>query len=222
MGADCALNVRPSPRHTALAMLKEGGVPEDGPLMTINVNSYLNVFLGGGARTVDVSDFASCIARTVDRLVDDLGLRMSFVVTQPMDLKLTREVMARIRRRDRVGMVSNVRHSYRDLAAVFAAAELHLGMRTHSLILPTAVGTPAIGIIATPKNRGFMRSIDQDDLMIEFPDLTTDHLVEVVEKAWKDRAVLRERLAPIAAREKGKARRSARSLTPHLADGRPR
>ncbi len=211
-GADCALNVRPAPPQTAEAMLREGGVPADGPLVTFNVNSYLNVFVRGSGAPLNAEAFASIVAGAADDLVESRGVRIAFVVTQPMDLDLTHAVLARVKHRDRVGMVSNVRHGYRDLAAVFAQAELHLGMRTHSLILASAVGTPVVGIMATPKNRGYMRSIEQHEWMIEFDQFDRARLVERLQAAWDRRKDLRAALEPIVAREQTLARQAAQLL----------
>lgn len=216
-GADCALNVTPTGGDALDAILDGSGVPRDErPIMTVNVNSYLNVFLKEGSRRWTAEAFADCMAAVLDRVIGALDVNVVVVETQPMDLKLTGRVLERLRQRDRVGLVTNVEHSYGDLAGVFSRAELHVGMRTHSLILATSVGTPVVGIIATPKNRGYMRSIEQDARMVEFVDLTEDHLVDVITRAWEERAAIREELKPTIEREKEKARAGAKILAPFM------
>ena len=94
---------------------------------------------------------------------------------------------------------------------------MHVGMRTHSLILATSACTPTVGIIATPKNRGYMKTIEQDQQMIEFRNtFTTNNLMGLIEKTWKDRREIKKRLQPIMVREKQKAKNSSKYLERYL------
>ena len=54
-----------------------------------------------------------------------------------------------------------------------------------------------------------MRSIHQDEWMIEFSELTEDAIVERVSSSWRHQDQRREELTKIVPREKLKARESA-------------
>lgn len=215
-GADCALNVRPTagaPLDSLLAT--QAGCPPGQPFVTVNVNSYLDVFLKRARRT-GAADFIRIMSATVDRLIDELQVRVVFVETQPMDLPLANRVFAAVRRRNAIAMIDNRTLSHRDLAGVFARAAMHVGMRTHSLILASAMHTPVVGLICTPKNRGYMRSIEQDAHMLEFDDFTADTLWAKCRAVWDQRAAIRVDLDRIVPREQAKARDTARLLGPYL------
>jgi polysaccharide pyruvyl transferase WcaK-like protein len=218
-GADCALNISPTAGDALDRIFAEEELAPDGkPFFTVNINSYLDVFLKRDQRAGE-DEFISIMAGTLDRLIEDLDARMVMVETQPMDLTLAGKVFGRIRARDAIRMIDNRRYSHRDIAGVFSRAEMHIGMRTHSLILATSVHTPAVGIICTPKNRGYMRSIGQDRFMIEFDDFSKDNLLAKCLDLWRRRKDVRgelDRLIPI---EQEKARATARLLLPWLDKG---
>jgi len=220
IAADCALNTVPSDGARVAQIARERGVELDGPgLVTFNVNSYVDVFVRGAKKGIGLDEFVPLMAEAFDRAIETLNIRPLFVVTQPMDFTITHAVMSRMRQREKIRTVANPEYSYRDLTALFAKAELHIGMRTHSLILASSVGTPVVGIIATPKNRGYMKSIRQDERMVEFADLTADYLAGKICATWENRKAIRAELLPIVAEEKRKARESAAELASYLKEG---
>jgi colanic acid/amylovoran biosynthesis protein len=176
------------------------------------VNSYVDVFVQEGKNGMSADDLVALLGDAINRIMTKLDVHVVFMFTQPMDLKITRRVMERVALKERVRMVSNVDHTYQDLAGFFSKAAIHIGMRTHSLILASAVNTPIIGIVATPKNRGFIKSIEQEPRMIEFPDLTPERLTQVAVKTFENKDNIRVVMKPIVEREKDKARDTARLL----------
>lgn len=217
IAADCALNTVPPDDARVAQIVRERDLVFGEPgVMTFNVNSYVDVFVRGQKKGIGLDEFVPLMAEAFDRVIEGLNVHPLFVVTQPMDFTITNAVMSRMRQREKIRTVANPEYSYRDLTALFAKAEMHIGMRTHSLILATSVGTPVVGIIATPKNRGYMKSIRQDERMVEFKDLTVEYLVAKVRATWENRKAIRAELLPIVAEEKRKARESAAELAPFL------
>ncbi len=216
-GADCALNVRPPDPDELddLIARRRLGFGER-PAITVNINSYLDVFMRDRSRRTSREAFAPLMAAVVDRMIEELDVNVVIVTTQPMDGEITARVRAAIRRQDRVSAIANGECGYRELAGVFGRAELHVGMRTHSLILAAAMGTPVVGLLCTPKNRGFLRSIRQDERMVDFDGLTAEGLFEVVRTTWQNRSRIRAELAPIVAEQKALARAGAALLRPYL------
>ncbi|MDA8164476.1 MAG: polysaccharide pyruvyl transferase family protein [Desulfobacteraceae bacterium] len=218
--ADCALNAVPSsPARLAEIARREGILGGDRPWISFNINSYLDVYVRGNrGKGIRQADFTGLVAAALDRFIDREGINVVLVITQPMDSRINEEMLAKVRNRDRIRIVTNREFSYQDLTAVFSAVQMHFGMRTHSLILASSVETPVVALIATPKNRGYMRSIEQDEQMVEFPDLTVESLYRSLEETWTRREAIRAELGPIIRREKGKARGAARLLKKHLAE----
>jgi len=181
-----------------------------------NVNSYIDTYVRKDGRGIGRENFVSVYAAAADRVIDKLGVDVIFVETQHMDLRITAEVIGKLKNRDRTYLVSNKTYSYEELSAILKKLELLVGMRTHSLILSSSVGTPVVGVVTYPKNRGYLRSIGQDEFMVEFEDFSVDNLYSQIKSAWEQRDQIRERLNPIIQREKQKARKSAEALAPFL------
>ncbi len=215
-GADCALNVVPSDSERVKQIASERGFDSCKPYVTFNVNSYLDVFVRGERQAIDRAEYCKLMGRVIDQTRSDLRAATVMVCTQPMDLGIVEEVLSHVADRDKVPLVTNRDYSYQDVAGVLAGAQLHVGMRTHSLILATASATPVIGIIATPKNRGYMMSIKQDAQMMEFPQLTHESMMDLIRSTWERRETLSVELADIVAVEKAKAAHSADLLKPYL------
>ena len=219
-GADCALNVP----HVSEDRLNEIITNENLPLksdrcVSINISSYLDSFVRGRSKGIDADAFITLIAEVMDRIVEELGVMIIFVITQPMDLGIAGQVLERVKNRAKVSLISNKDYSHNEIATILSRVEFHIGMRTHSLILATAACTPTVGIIATPKNRGYMQSIQQDSQMIDFGDeFTSTNLFNLAKATWNKRDKIRENLKPIIIQEKAKAKKSATYLKNFLSE----
>ena len=120
-------------------------------------------------------------------------------------------------RPERAAIISNRDLSHNDIAKILSRLEMLIALRTHCLILATAMGTPVGCVVSYPKNRGYMRSIDMEDQILEFDGFSERRLWELTERTWVRRDELRARLVPAIAREKARARESAELLAPFLA-----
>jgi len=211
LAADCALNVPPAAPERVNEILKnEGLLQSDRKAVSFNISSYIDVYVRGKKKGLGREKFVRIINNTLNRLVETLDVEVAFVITQPMDLDIASEALADLRNPDRVKLLSNKTYSHGELAGVFSRMELHIGMRTHSLILASAQCTPVVGIIATPKNRGFMMSIDQEERMVEFgDDFGEESLERSITSCWENRELIRGELKKITEREKKKAGDSA-------------
>ena len=133
-----------------------------------------------------------------------------------MDLGMARAVLDKVKEKDHVGMVSNPPLSYNEIAGFLGRADAFVGMRTHSLILASSMHTPLSGIIAYPKNRGYLESIDRGDGMLEFKDFTAESLWNLVKSTYDDRVALKERLIHSVERERKRAGDCGKHLAPWL------
>jgi polysaccharide pyruvyl transferase WcaK-like protein len=216
--ADCALSVPPSPRERVDEILRAEGILQAGKkAMSFNVSSYIDVYVRGKGKGLPRERFVEIMRTTMDWIVEEFGVEIAFVITQPMDLGIAGEVLSGLRHSHAVKLLSNRKYSHRELAGVFSRMEMHVGMRTHSLILASARCTPVVGIIATPKNRGYMMSIEQDERMVEFGrSFNEDALRKAIRSCWDARETIRNELAPIIERESRKAAGSALLLSEYI------
>ena len=86
--------------------------------------------------------------------------------------------------------------------------DIHAGLRTHTLIFCAAVGTPMISINAYPKSAGFLQTVGMGDWTIDFDNLSTEKLSDIMIRGWNERKQLSEKMRPIIELEKKKARDS--------------
>jgi len=221
LAADCALNTLPCSRDRLDEIKrKENILSGKRPTIGFNINTYIDIYVrqeqGDSGDGIGRDRFTSIIAETIDRTVQDLDVDALMVSTQPMDLGVIRQALSKVQTTDRVKLVSNTTYSHRELAGILSQVDLFVGMRTHSLILASSQGTPIVPIIAYPKTLGYVRNIEQDDLMVTFDGFSTDKLFGVIEKAWSIRKERKPKLEVIIRREQEKARKSAEALGKYL------
>jgi len=214
--ADCALNTEPTAGAQLQRIIETEGLFQN-PNGTIgfNVNAYIDNWSMTGVYSQD--DFCRVVGESVDRIIEAFDVDVLFVCTQIMDLENTGRCIGYSGHKDRIKVVSNKTYTYQDLAALLGRLELHIGLRTHTLIFCAAVGTPMVDISSYPKSRGFMRTIGQEDRFIAFENLNPDHILSVVGDVWDHRAGIREAMQPTVMEEKRKASASAKLLRKYLA-----
>lgn len=215
-GADCALSIEPCSEERLEEICKREGLFERrGRRIGFNINSYIDTYVENRARRISRRAFLEAVAVAVDRVVAGLDAEVLFVATQHMDIGITREAIERCQSKRHIKMVSNRVYSYRELAGILSRLELMVGMRTHSLILASSVGTPVAGIIAYPKTRAYLRSIGQERFL-EFDSFSADNLERLVRSAWEERETLRLKVREAVEEQKRRVRESAELLAPFL------
>lgn len=206
--ADCALNTKPpSNERLDTIIQKEGLFTNPKGTISFTINAYIDKWYANA--TFKREDFLRLMGAAIDYLIEALDVNIMLTATQVMDLRINKEILKYVGHGDRIRIISNMQYSYRDIAGLLQHVGIHVGLRTHSLILSAAVNTPMISINSYPKNEGFMRSIEQDEWMIEMDELTFDRLLDVTMRAWRSREKTRETLRAIVEKEKVKARQSA-------------
>ena len=206
--ADCALNTSPPKRSRIDEIIaKEGLFKNSNGTIGFNVNSYIDNWSMDG--TFTRQDFFKIFGGAIDNLIEKLNVDVLFTVTQIMDLKNTKECLNYIANRKRVRVISNQNYTYEEITGLLQHVEVHTGLRTHTLIFCAAVGTPMICIRSYPKSVGFMQTINQDEWIIGFEEMTVERLTDLVIKAWTKRTETQKQLLADVKLEKEKARKSA-------------
>jgi len=210
--ADCALNTQlPSEERLQEIIRKEDLFKGPNGTVGLNVNAYIDDWSQTGSLTRE--KFCTIIAGAADKLIEDLDVDVLFTVTQIMDMKITRECVQQIRRQDRVRVVGNKDYTYQELTGLLSKVAVHAGLRTHTLIFCSAVGTPMISIDAYPKSSGFLKTIGMGEWTINFDSLSPENLAGIMTRAWDAREELSAVLKPIIEQEKKKSRKSVHLVT---------
>lgn len=210
--ADCALNTTvPSASRMEEIIREKGLFANSNGTIGLNVNAYIDDFNQKGS--MNREEFCKIMAGVADNLIDKLGVDILFVVTQIMDMKVTKECVSNIRKRENVRVAGNCDYTYQELAGLLDRVEIHAGLRTHTLIFSAAVNTPMINISAYPKSTGFIKTVGMGDWAIDFAELTIDNLTNLMMKAWENREGLKQHMQPIVNEEKRKARASVQYVS---------
>ena len=216
-GADSALNIVPSgAERLGEIMRRERFWADKKPIVGFNINSYLDTDVRTGGKGIDHDYVLRVMSAVIDKTISTLDVNILLVITQPMDINISSQLMSRVTHSERIRSISNREYSHEDLAKVLSQCAMVTAMRTHCLILASAMGVPVAGIVSYPKNRGYLRSIDMGDQLLEFDAFDEDNLWRLVEKTWKGREELRRRLLPAIEREKARARMSAELIRPYV------
>jgi polysaccharide pyruvyl transferase WcaK-like protein len=205
--ADCALNTQvPSSQRLDEIIAKESLFTNSKGTIGFNVNAYIDNWSETG--TLNREKFCGIIAGAADALIEKLDVDILFTVSQIMDMKVTKECVQKSRHFTRIKVVGNCDYTYEELTGLLSKVDVHAGLRTHTLIFCSAVGTPSISINAYPKSVGFLKTIGMGDWSIDFKDLSIENLSAIVTKCWEERHGLAEKMLPVVELEKKKARDS--------------
>ncbi len=221
--ADVAFINPPAPLERGREILAAHGVAPGEQLLGVNVNAYLDKWLGSES-TLDREGFIAAFARALDAVIERCGARVVLVITQVMDLGIAEEIRARMAHRDRVPVVSNRNHSNQEIMAVLAQTSLFAGMRLHSLILAAAMEVPVVPLAYAPKVRHFARMLGLEEASFEFAGFSGERLAAALTRAWEGRERTRERMVPQVDAAKARARGAfdavvARVIAPGAAAG---
>ncbi|NEO81769.1 polysaccharide pyruvyl transferase family protein [Moorena sp. SIO4G3] len=219
INADCAINTTPPPTERMEEIIgKEGLFKNPKGTIGFNINAYIDNWRKDN-KTFGREPFLQAIGSTLDRLIEELDIEIMYTITQVMDTKITNESLKYVKRRDRIRVISNATYTYQEIAGLLQRVEVHVGMRTHSVILASGVLTPVVAINSYPKTAGFMKTIGQDNWLINFDELTTNTLTNLIKSAWEQRHETRAAMTPLVQREQAKARSSVELVSQLLAQG---
>lgn len=208
-GADCAINTKTISSSATQAIIdKEGLFTNPNGTISFNINAYIDSWqkLMEGGEAFGREKFVSLIAKTLDAIIEQLQVDIMFTVTQVMDIKITKEVLEKVTHLDKITIIANANYTYQEITSLLSHCGLHIGMRTHSLILASAALTPMITINAYPKSGGYVRTIGQGDWIIDFEDMNLENLMALITKGWEQREKTKEEMTPQVVREQKKAK----------------
>lgn len=208
-GADCAINTKIIDDSRIDQIAKgEGLFNNPNGTLSFNINAYIDSWqkLMEGGEGFGREKFVELIAKTLDTIIEDLNVDIMFTVTQVMDITITNEVLAKVNNREKITVIANAKYTYQEITSLLSKCGLHVGMRTHSLILSSAAFTPMITINAYPKSGGYVRTIGQGDWIIDFEDMNLENLMKMIKSGWEKRLETKEKMIPQVKSEQQKAK----------------
>ncbi len=177
-----------------------GADPSAGPpLLAVNINRYLDSWSGVAAPRLSRSRFLDVMHEALDRALRAIEARVVLVATQHADVPLTHQLAARLAgtAAHPCAIVTNVDHSPADLKGMLRRVDLLFGMRLHAMILASSELTPICGLAYQPKVHHYYRRIGLPERSLDFERFGPDLLAEHLTKAWRERAIIRARLAEV-------------------------
>jgi polysaccharide pyruvyl transferase WcaK-like protein len=216
LSADSALNSIPVPKERVKEIMENEGITRIRNIIGFNINSYIDAFISGDRKRLSRVEFTDIIAEVSDRLIEELDVEIVFIITQHMDIKIAEEVVEKIKNQKNVKLITNKKYSHNEIMGLMGELDLLIGMRTHSLILGSAMNVPLVGIIPYTKSRSYMKEIEQADKTIEFNNFNAESLISLVKSTWDQRKQIREQLQPKIQKMKETASGSANLLVEYI------
>jgi polysaccharide pyruvyl transferase WcaK-like protein len=207
--ADAAFNNKPSSSGRVKEIMDKEGIRGSG-LIGLNVTAYGGTWLENGE--IDKSKFQESIANTVDRLIENLKVRVVLITTQVVDIPFAEEIMAKIKKKEYVSLVTNKNYTNHEIMGLMGEFDLFIGMRVHSLILASAMEVPVIGLVYAPKVRSFCKLLGLPSQSIELEEINSGRLYPLVLSTWEKKEEIKEKLIPRVNELKNKALQAAKKL----------
>ncbi len=176
------LNTGESPSGKVQDVLSR--VPPGRPLLGISVREWQME-----------KSFLKEIARAADLVAEELGAAVVFVPMFPsQDLPASRRAAAAMQRE---ACVVEEELTPQEILSLFSHIDLFIGVRLHSLIFASIVGTPMVGICYDPKVDSFLTRLELDaEEKVE--NLTAESLYRRCMRVWESREEIRERLLELS------------------------
>jgi polysaccharide pyruvyl transferase WcaK-like protein len=135
--------------------------------------------------------------------------------TPDSDIHVGREIREKTKKKDRITFIEN-QYRPKEIAGLYKRCRLVIGVRLHSLIMASAVGTPVIGINYAPKVEGFMRLSEQMDHCLNLRQAEFSQLQEIIDNYLENydrlKTQFQEKIRVIQARAEENARMAAELL----------
>ncbi|MFX0140033.1 MAG: polysaccharide pyruvyl transferase family protein [Candidatus Hodarchaeota archaeon] len=182
-------------------LLEEGIILNDSPLIGVTVRHW--VF--PRSKNIDRKhiEFVRKMTEIINYLIERKSATIIFLpqAINPYDIKSDdRNVAIQIFHRTKYKRNVNVLEkdfSPEELKGISGLMDIFIGTRMHSNIFAASMGTPVIAIEYLPKTRGIMSMLGLDEYVQDITDIDIDSIILNIEKAFKNKEVIREKLIRI-------------------------
>jgi len=140
-------------------------------------------------------------------------------VDNDSDTVVHRELLGTMRHKEGARLLEQV-PDLRQALEFFVSARLVVGMRLHSIILATAVGTPWVSINYDPKVRAFAQYAGQNRFSLEVSQVSSQRLAELTQIATADEGAISSALNLASDKFRALERRNA-EIAERIVQARP-
>jgi len=209
---DAAFLNKVSDDDRARRIALDEGIDLNRPILGINVTPYIDSWLERDERIEDKSSFLSIIAKGIlqakghDPKMSDV--QIVIFSTSPMDEKYSYSLAEMIE----ATVIHNSKYLSHDIQCIMKKCELFIGMRFHSLVLASAVGTPVVGLIYAPKVRSLMVLLESEEFGEELHGIIPESLSRKISSAWDNRTALSRKQGRVVEILKDGAREAAKKI----------
>lgn len=131
--------------------------------------------------------FIQCLRQVINVLIEKYNAQIEFIPMRTTDYdddrQIAEEIAKGIKHQEKIHLHQQVPTIERYIETA-RKSTLILGMRLHSLILGTAVGTPVIGFAYAPKVRAYLESIDQAECCFDLETVTPEKVTICIENIF--------------------------------------
>jgi polysaccharide pyruvyl transferase CsaB len=136
------------------------------------------------------------VAQLIDQLIHKYNKKIVLLNTvTPTDSAVCYEILKYIKNKNFVSVIDQELTPY-TMKKVIALADILIGMRLHSLIFSTIVGTPFVAFNYDDKVKSFVERLGIQDIpVLEIEELNnTSFLLEVIEEVWSRHEWIQKKL----------------------------
>lgn len=185
--ADAALNVTPCSKERAQEIIKTSGLLPGEETLAINISAYIDSWAAKNSEPLGKERFLEILSRAINSASQKIGAQILIVCTQHHDVPLSKELLSRIDKKLRVGLVDNITHNHFEIQGVLGEVSLLFGMRLHATILAASMLTPITALPHQPKVNHFFRSLGLEKWSIGFDNLTPTIITDLLLDGWSQR-----------------------------------
>lgn len=197
IAADAALGVKPATAERVDEIIRQIGLEGQGEILAININAYLDTWADSqkkSGKSMGKEAFLATYAAALNRVIPKLGVPVLFVVTQHHDMAITNELIARLRVREKIALLSNLTYNHFEIKGVLSRVSLLFGMRLHAMILGSSVFTPIVGLAYQPKIAHYFHTLGMQSYFLSFDQFQAENLEQLVLSGWEKREALKASL----------------------------
>ncbi len=201
--ADAAFLMPPASPECVKEILEIENIKNDRPLIGITITQDM-AYRYGFRHYNDLQDgyqaYIQMFARLVDIMIEEfnafvIALTYSTGPEKRQDDRIpNQEVYSQVNEKEKFRIITN-NYSAKELKGVTGKCELLIGNRTHSMIAATSMGVPTIAIssrMTGSKTRGIIGyMLKQQEWILDIETLSSEKLIQLVEKAWLQRELIR-------------------------------
>jgi colanic acid/amylovoran biosynthesis protein len=229
--ADHAFMMDPVSPQRADAILQSENVPRgQGPLVAFVPSQLIHryAFPDIADRNSKYQRHVQALAEIADHIVATTGARLVGIAHVTMasedDRVILRQVAERMTHRGRLSVLAGD-YLADELKAVIGKCDLMVGERMHPMIASTSLAVPTVAVIYGEKAYGILRDMmGQGEYMVEIsgqtPEELTSRLKGAIDRAWDNRARIRQTLVGHAREAKERARRNG-TVVRDMLEGKP-